>query len=308
MEPLNGQLWQKLQEIIDTYGVNICDEPNRLEGLLRDQCGQYKREIRLLINTLKEGVVSDLSQGKGSMPAELLVPQSCKKIEENLLISPEAAEWAVKSWAIALRLKLSESQNYHPQEEVATISNKHIYFMGETHFDHKNIIKYCHRPFANVAEMNRAIIYNWNKTVGENDTVYFLGDYTGPLPQRLYFEKLSYWTEQLTGFKTSILGNHDRNGGCIKFNITKVLHVNGLSFLLIHDPTYRKTEWHGWIIHGHIHNNKMDRYPFINGEQKTINVSAELINYKPVSLSYLLSLDLDSIKRMRTINEQPERK
>lgn len=123
----------------------------------------------------------------------------------------------------------------------------------------------------------------------------------------MYGEKLRYWTGQLTGVKASILGNHDRNGGCIKFEKTKVLHVNEYSFLLIHNPEDRKTEWHGWIIHGHVHNNEMDRYPFINGEQKTINVSVELINYKPVSLSYLLSLRLDSIRRMQTIDSQPER-
>ena len=84
-----------------------------------------------------------------------------------------------------------------------------------------------------------------------------------------------------------------------------MLRVNGYNFLLIHDPLKRKTEWHGWIIHGHFHNNKMDNYPFINGERKTINVGADVINFIPVSLSYILSLDLNSIKRMRTIDSQP---
>jgi len=95
------------------------------------------------------------------------------------------------------------------------------------------------------------------------------------------------------------------------------LHVNGYDFLLIHNPNSndkRQTEkqkqklqnWHGWVIHVHVHNNQMDRYPFINGEQKTINVGVEVINYKPVSLDYLLSLGMESIKRMRTIDSQPE--
>jgi calcineurin-like phosphoesterase family protein len=51
----------------------------------------------------------------------------------------------------------------------------------------------------------------------------------------------------------------------------------------------------------------MDNYPFINGERKSINVSADLINFTPVSLNYLLSLDLSSVKRMLTIESQPER-
>jgi len=188
------------------------------------------------------------------------------------------------------------------------------YFIADTHFDHKStIIKFIHRPFSNTAEMNEAIKNNWNKSVGENDRVYFLGDYTGPPPRKLwmYHEKLRYWTGQLKGMKISILGNHDRNGGCIEFEKARILHIDQRRFLLIHDPADKKIETlrgrYDWIIHGHVHNNKMDRYPFINGEQKTINVSAEVISYKPVSLGCLLLLDLDSIKRMRTIDSQPER-
>jgi calcineurin-like phosphoesterase family protein len=111
--------------------------------------------------------------------------------------------------------------------------------------------------------------------------------------------------------KISVLGNHDRNGGCVEFEKARILHIDHWRFLLIHNPADKKIETlngrYDWIIHGHVHNNNMDRYPFINGEKKTINVSAEVINYEPVSLKYLLSLGLDSIKRMRTIDSQPER-
>jgi calcineurin-like phosphoesterase family protein len=208
-----------------------------------------------------------------------------------------------------LRIELSP-----PREEQLSVSNaSQYYFMGDTHFDHKStIIKFIHRPFSNVTEMNEVMKNNWNKRVGENDRVYFLGDYTGPPPRSWgkYYEELRYWTKQLKGIKVSILGNHDRIGGCIEFERARILRVERYNFLLIHNPADSKIEWlkwHDWIIHGHVHNNEMDKYPFINGERKTINVSAELVNYKPVSLEYLLSLDLGSIKRMRTIDSPPER-
>jgi calcineurin-like phosphoesterase family protein len=86
-----------------------------------------------------------------------------------------------------------------------------------------------------------------------------------------------------------------------------MLRAAGYDFLLLHDPKDRPPGWQGWIIHGHTHNNDMHRYPFINGEQRTINVSVELVDYRPVSLTYLLSLDLRSIRRMPTINDEPER-
>jgi len=52
----------------------------------------------------------------------------------------------------------------------------------------------------------------------------------------------------------------------------------------------------------------MDLYPFINGETRTINVSCECTAYTPVSLDYLLSLDLESIARMETLSDPPVRK
>jgi calcineurin-like phosphoesterase family protein len=86
-----------------------------------------------------------------------------------------------------------------------------------------------------------------------------------------------------------------------------VLRHGGYTFLLIHDPDQKPQDWHGWVIHGHKHNNNMRHYPFINGEHKTINVAVELIDYQPLSIGKLLSLDIGSIRRMETIKSQPER-
>jgi calcineurin-like phosphoesterase family protein len=193
-------------------------------------------------------------------------------------------------------------------------SDKSVYFIGDTHFDHTKIMKYCHRPFRNVTEMNEVIESNWNSTVADDDIVYFLGDWSFGRRSR----SASYWQQQVKGTIVSIRGSHDHCQGGIQFQDFEELHVAGYDFLLIHNPNpndkhqtqeqkQKLRNWYGWIMHGHVHNNEMDNYPFINGERKTINVSVELINYRPVSLNYLLSLDLDSIKRMRTIDSQPER-
>lgn len=76
----------------------------------------------------------------------------------------------------------------------------------------------------------------------------------------------------------------------------------------MHDPGEVPTEWDGWVIHGHKHNSDMKEYPFINGHKRTINISAKLVNYHPVSLDFLISLKLDSIKTMDTVDSIPERK
>ncbi|MEJ7707010.1 MAG: hypothetical protein WKF82_06805 [Nocardioidaceae bacterium] len=61
-----------------------------------------------------------------------------------------------------------------------------VYFTSDTHFSHANIIRLCNRPFADVDEMDEAIIERWNATVTSADTVYHLGDVAlGQLSQSL---------------------------------------------------------------------------------------------------------------------------
>ena len=182
-------------------------------------------------------------------------------------------------------------------------NKKAIYLVSDLHLDHRNIIHYCARPFSfsDVEEMNNVLVDNWNNTV-RNNPVYFLGD--------LSFGKGSrppeYWLRKLQGQIHFIRGDHDTN---VKNSREyEILEYNNHKFLLVHDPNKLTTEWDGWIIHGHKHDNDIKNYPFINGDKRAINVSAELVNYKPVSLDYLASLELDYIKRMDTVDSKPERK
>jgi len=80
------------------------------------------------------------------------------------------------------------------------------WFTSDTHFSHTNIIKYTGRPFATVEEMNRTLVDNWNKCVGVDDQVFFIGDFgLGDV------EHLHSICSELNGNKICILGNHDRN-------------------------------------------------------------------------------------------------
>jgi calcineurin-like phosphoesterase family protein len=78
------------------------------------------------------------------------------------------------------------------------------YFTSDSHFDHKNIIQYCNRPFKNIDEMNETMVEKWNSIVTNNDTVYHLGDFTlGNIRQ---FTK---WISQLNGNIKILPGSHD---------------------------------------------------------------------------------------------------
>lgn len=79
-----------------------------------------------------------------------------------------------------------------------------IFLTSDTHFFHKNILKYCDRPFNSIEEMNTAIINKWNLKVGSNDEIYHLGDFAfGGI------EKILSILEILNGRIRIVPGNHD---------------------------------------------------------------------------------------------------
>ena len=174
------------------------------------------------------------------------------------------------------------------------------YLISDLHLDHANIIDYCARPFnpSNIDEMNGVLTENWNNTVGNNE-IYFLGN----LSSQKGGKPADYWMETLNGKICFIRGSRD--DGIPDAKSHEVIKRGRYTFLLAHDPGRLPIEWNGWVIHGHKHNNDMKNYPFINGDKKTINVSPELVNYRPVSLDFLASLKLSSIKRMDTIDSVP---
>jgi calcineurin-like phosphoesterase family protein len=152
------------------------------------------------------------------------------------------------------------------------------YVIADLHLGHRNIIDYCRRPFSSAGEMDRVLIRNWNFTVQPGNEVYFLGD----LRHGLYAPPATQYLPLLSGTIHPVIGNHDR----VLPGWVDHIHMNyeKIPFLMIHDPAQASVRKGTWIIHGHHHNNHIALYPFINTENRTINVSAELVNYTPVSL------------------------
>ena len=114
---MNDTPRQKLVEIVARHGVSVIENPRRCEGLLRDYCAGFRREISVLTMALEERVPLDLLAAK-STPREVLLGRLTQRLCDNLALSEQAARWAVNSWAFAMKI-ISAS-------ELRTIEQKHF--------------------------------------------------------------------------------------------------------------------------------------------------------------------------------------
>ena len=170
-----------------------------------------------------------------------------------------------------------------------------VWFTSDLHFWHKNICKYCNRPFETMEEMNQALIDNWNSVVKEDDTVFVLGDmgFCG-------YDKLEPLMFQLNGKKYLIQGNHDSDK--IVFRLYEANIIEGYykmhevtiigdeecpdqQLTLCHFPMidWPNKERGAWMVHGHQH--QLPETPSCSVMHWDVGVDKN--NLKPVSFEQL---------------------
>ena len=159
-----------------------------------------------------------------------------------------------------------------------------IFLSADTHFNHRNIIEYCQRPFKDVEEMNFKIIENWNDLVTDEDIVYFLGDFC--------FGQYKCFEERLNGKIIFIKGNHDKN---LNFALNSaILNFANKKIFLCHDLSYvNSLDWSNCdlILQGHIH--EKWKYNKIYNHHKgkdidIINVGVDCWDFKPILLNDII--------------------
>ena len=166
------------------------------------------------------------------------------------------------------------------------------YIISDTHFNHNNIIKYCNRPFKDINEMNKVIINNWNTVVDKNDIVYHLGDFF--LGSKFDLKDI---VSKLNGNIYLIRGNHDRltvksyEDCSIKVLKNAPIILEEFKIMLSHRPlpdTMIKDDYVN--VHGHIHEKRIEDIYDNNlfGKNKHINVSCDVIDFKPILIDELL--------------------
>lgn len=165
------------------------------------------------------------------------------------------------------------------------IDTKHTYFISDTHFNHKAIIKYCNRPFKDINQMNETIITNWNNTVKKDDLVFMMGDFA-----LCGKDKIIEIGNQLNGRKFLIKGNHDgasrdtyRKAGFLEVYEFPII-INDF-YIVSHMPQFVSEAAPYFNIHGHIHDNPM----YADVSSRSFCASVERTNYTPISFNKILN-------------------
>jgi len=177
-------------------------------------------------------------------------------------------------------------------------SEDDVFFCSDFHFNHKNIIKYCGRPWnsgvgedgalivtdEDVARMNEDLVKNFNETVPPDATTWFLGDFClGPDQKKMIPEFVS----RLNGKINIVLGNHDHHS--VKFyydaGFNRVYDRSVLirDFVVLSHAPLEFVKEPFFNIYGHVHDCRT--YRTICGSSCCVCV--ERHGYRPVPLSWI---------------------
>ena len=180
-----------------------------------------------------------------------------------------------------------------------------IYFTADTHFGHRKIIDYEHRPFNSADEMDRAMIDNWNGVVREEDFVIHLGDFSLRPP-----EETIEICQELKGQIILINGNHDHRtrtfweerAGILKW-IKRPQDLDGI--WLTHKVDWGDTTgcpkiWRGKITYNVIRDEDTVLHGHSHGKIKRVgqflNCGVDAWNFMPVALPELLPRAVEKIQ------------
>ena len=181
-----------------------------------------------------------------------------------------------------------------------------IFACSDHHFYHKNIIKYCDRPFDInnencVIDNAKLMIERHNETVSDDDFCLFVGDLSAGLRNRE--EHFASLLKTLNGKKILVRGNHDHLPDQFYLDagfIDVVQYFKTDNYFICHYPCYKstfnkKTEKYYIsmlektscknIIHGHIHNKDPKKWDSDGYNRKNVCVDFKENDYYPQKLN-----------------------
>jgi calcineurin-like phosphoesterase family protein len=205
------------------------------------------------------------------------------------------------------------------------------FFIADCHFGHGNILKYCNRPFLNseeqkllslsknaffkvsnssVDKMDQTIIDNINNVVGEDDYLWYLGDFCFARDDKK--QRIEFYRKRIKCRKIRMIwGNHD-DENLIEQVFKKadpsfagfeqvLLVIEGQKIFLNHYPARSWDQaFHGaWDLYGHVHNlfynEDMGKLPELHEKNLSERITGILQEYNVNEASQINKRILDII-------------
>lgn len=174
-----------------------------------------------------------------------------------------------------------------------------IWFTADEHYDHKNIIEFCQRPFKDVTEMKEKMIENHNKLVKAGDLTYHLGDMfwrTMPIKDAISV------VNRLNGQHYYIYGNHcelfDHKFLQEQFVWCRDVHnLKVAGYPNIWLSHFAHEDWNGshrgsWHLFGHVHGAKPDPVGL------KLDVGVDIRNFTPMNLDEVATILREKSERV----------
>ena len=171
-----------------------------------------------------------------------------------------------------------------------------IFFTSDWHLGHRNIIRYCQRPFASVEEMDDAIIANTNALVQSDDMLYHLGDWSFGMRGKSFAGAAEAYRSRVQCKNIVLIwGNHDRRGrGDARFqrlfqSTHDLLELTlGEQFIVL--CHYAMRVWnhshHGsYHLYGHSHGSLPDDL-----HARSFDCGVDCFDFKPISLEQVTAI------------------
>jgi calcineurin-like phosphoesterase family protein len=159
-----------------------------------------------------------------------------------------------------------------------------IFFTSDTHFGHGGALGLYRRPFASVSAMNEAIVTRWNETVGPEDDIWHLGDFTIRQSAAMVAELLS----RLNGTKHLLIGNNDPPATTEQPSWASVeayaeMTVDGVFVVLCHYPfrSWRDMAKGSINLHGHCHGR-------LKPQPRQFDVGVDVWDFRPITIRQIL--------------------
>lgn len=159
------------------------------------------------------------------------------------------------------------------------------FFTADEHYHHKNIIKYCNRPFESVEEMNNCIVERHNDVVSDDDIVVHAGDFcfTSDIAKAMSIKN------KLNGKHIFLRGSHDhwmnRGNGRSVFHEIWEKKIEDHYVVACHYAmrVWPRSHYNSWCVYGHSHGK-------LKPQGKSWDVGVDNNDFYPVSFDQLKKL------------------